>query len=224
MEFFVDDATTTILRTAFDDDFIGHATKNHGIAAAEIGEVIVTWVAFFRGFHFVGDADAAIARAFCASDALTCDVGDGAIFDARAVRANGFGGRAIGIDVALGSRRHRRIVGDARAVRANGFGGRAIGIDVALGDRRHRLIVGDTRAVRANGFGGRAIGIGVALGGRRRRLIVGDARATRTDGLGSRAIGIGEAFGGWGDFASAVGATEGAQFERRSAGVDIAFE
>ena len=193
MEFFVDDATTTILRTAFDDDFIGHATKNHGIAAAEIGEVIVTWVAFFRGFHFVGDADAAIARAFCASDAL-------------------------------GSRRHRRIVGDARAVRANGFGGRAIGIDVALGGRRHRRIVGDTRAVRANGFGGRAIGIGVALGGRRRRLIVGDARATRTDGLGSRAIGIGEAFGGWGDFASAVGATEGAQFERRSAGVDIAFE
>ena len=85
-------------------------------------------------------------------------------------------------------------------------------------------IVGDARAVRANGFGGRAIGIGVALGGRRRRLIVGDARATRTDGLGSRAIGIGEAFGGWGDFASAVGATEGAQFERRSAGVDIAFE
>ena len=85
-------------------------------------------------------------------------------------------------------------------------------------------IVGDARAVRANGFGGRAIGIVVALGGRRRRLIVGDARATRTDGLGSRAIGIGEAFGGWGDFASAVGATEGAQFERRSAGVDIAFE
>ena len=137
MEFFVDDATTTILRTAFDDDFIGHATKNHGIAAAEIGEVIVTWVAFFRGFHFVGDADAAIARAFCASDALTCDVGDGAIFDARAVRANGFGGRAIGIDVALGGRRHRRIVGDARAVRANGFCRVfAVVMRFALGGRR----------------------------------------------------------------------------------------
>lgn len=95
MEFFVDDATTTILRTAFDDDFIGHATKNHGIAAAEIGEVIVTWVAFFRGFHFVGDADAAIARALCASDALTCDVDDRAIFDAFAIFADGFSGWAV---------------------------------------------------------------------------------------------------------------------------------
>ena len=140
-----------------------YTTINHGIAITKLAKSLaVAWGAFCRGFHFIGDADAAIARALCASDALTCDVGDGAIFDARAVRANGFGGRAIGI--------------------------------------------------------------GVALGGRRRRLIVGDARATRTDGLGSRAIGIGEAFGGWGDFASAVGATEGAQFERRSAGVDIAFE
>ena len=97
MEFFVDDATTAILRTAFDDDFISHATKNHGIAATEVGKVIVAWVAFFNSFHFVGDADAAITRAFCTSDALTCDVGDGAIFDARAVRANGLSGGAIGI-------------------------------------------------------------------------------------------------------------------------------
>ena len=224
MEFFVDDATTAILRTAFDDDFISHATKNHGIAATKVGEIIVTWVAFFNGFHFVGNADAAIARALCASDALTCNVDDGAIFDARAVRANGLSGGAIGIDVALGGRRRRRIVGNARAVGAYGFGGGAIGIDVALGGRRRRRIVGNARAIRANGLSDRAIGIDVALGSRRRRRIVGDARATRTDGFGGGAIGIDIALGGWGDFASAVGTAEGAQFERRSAGVDIAFE
>ena len=69
---------------------------NHGIAITKLAKSLaVAWGAFWRGFHFIGDADAAIARALCASDALTCDVDDRAIFDAFAIFADGFSGWAV---------------------------------------------------------------------------------------------------------------------------------